>query len=84
MQVYYFNTPTCFVDNIFTLFQDIIAVISKGQLVEAGSHDELIAKEGVYANLVRIQLGGIESGEAQQEEEVNYQNTYLLLFIFSH
>jgi len=35
---------------------DKIAVIDKGQVMEEGSHDELLAKNGVYATLVRKQL----------------------------
>lgn len=36
---------------------DCIAVINNGQIVEYGSHDELLAKEGEYAALYRTQLG---------------------------
>jgi|TARA_B100000315_G_scaffold241849_1_gene263114 ATP-binding cassette subfamily B protein len=35
---------------------DIIAVLDQGRLVERGSHDELIALDGVYAELYRKQL----------------------------
>ena len=35
---------------------DKIAVIDKCQVMEEGSHDELLAKNGVYATLVRKQL----------------------------
>jgi ATP-binding cassette subfamily B protein len=34
---------------------DRIMVFDRGRLTEQGSHDELIAKDGQYANLVRIQ-----------------------------
>ncbi|CAL2049363.1 unnamed protein product [Caenorhabditis brenneri] len=33
-----------------------IIVMDKGQIVETGNHDELIAKQGVYNNLVHAQL----------------------------
>ncbi|EGT59532.1 hypothetical protein CAEBREN_32748 [Caenorhabditis brenneri] len=33
-----------------------IIVMEKGQIVETGNHDELIAKQGVYNNLVQAQL----------------------------
>eukprot|EP00958_Prasinococcus_capsulatus_P013956 scaffold1448_cov387-Prasinococcus_capsulatus_cf.AAC.8 len=36
---------------------DQIAVLQQGVLVEQGSHDELIAKNGAYKSLVRLQLG---------------------------
>lgn len=34
---------------------DKILVMSKGDLVEEGTHDELLSKEGVYAGLVKLQ-----------------------------
>ncbi|XP_042515440.1 ABC transporter B family member 19-like [Macadamia integrifolia] len=34
---------------------DTIAVIQQGQVVETGTHDELIAKSGAYASLIRFQ-----------------------------
>nr|GMD25647.1 ABC transporter B family member 25 [Ipomoea batatas] len=33
-----------------------VAVISDGQIVESGSHDELLSKDGIYTALVRRQL----------------------------
>lgn len=37
---------------------DIVAVVSDGQVVERGSHDELLSKDGIYTALVRRQLQG--------------------------
>lgn len=34
---------------------DIVAVIQQGQVVETGTHEELIAKAGAYASLIRFQ-----------------------------
>ena len=34
---------------------DIIVVLNKGEIVEQGKHDELIAKKGVYQKLVDMQ-----------------------------
>ena len=33
-----------------------VAVISDGQIVESGTHDELLSKNGVYTGLVKRQL----------------------------
>lgn len=34
---------------------DLIVVMQKGKIVEQGKHDELIAKKGIYSNLVDMQ-----------------------------
>ena len=38
---------------------DMIVVLDKGQLIETGGHDELIAKGGLYTHLVHRQLAGM-------------------------
>jgi subfamily B ATP-binding cassette protein MsbA len=38
---------------------DRIVVLSKGQIVESGTHAELLAKDGAYAQLHRTQFGGV-------------------------
>jgi ATP-binding cassette subfamily B protein len=40
---------------------DRILVLSEGRLIESGSHDELIALEGVYFNLYNYQYAAVES-----------------------
>jgi ATP-binding cassette subfamily B protein len=37
---------------------DRILVLKRGQLVEAGSHEQLLAEDGVYAGLYKLQLLG--------------------------
>ena len=37
---------------------DCIAVIEGGRLVDLGNHDELMARDGAYANLFRVQSEG--------------------------
>jgi subfamily B ATP-binding cassette protein MsbA len=34
---------------------DVICVMSEGRIVERGTHTELVAKNGIYAGMVRIQ-----------------------------
>ncbi|MFW6027645.1 MAG: ABC transporter ATP-binding protein, partial [bacterium] len=35
---------------------DMIAVLDRGQIVETGTHEELLAKEGLYTQLSKLQL----------------------------
>lgn len=44
---------------------DMIVVLSEGQIVETGTHSELLQKGGVYANLYRIQFD--REAEAEQK-----------------
>ncbi len=39
---------------------DQVLVIQQGQIIEQGTHTELIAEQGVYANLYALQLGTID------------------------
>jgi ATP-binding cassette subfamily B protein len=43
---------------------DRILVLSGGRVAEQGNHHELIAHNGTYANLYRLQFGGITQGAA--------------------
>jgi ATP-binding cassette subfamily B multidrug efflux pump len=40
---------------------DTILVMDKGDIVEQGSHDELMAKDGFYAELYKSQFEGVDS-----------------------
>ncbi|WP_423743139.1 ABC transporter ATP-binding protein (plasmid) [Haladaptatus sp. SPP-AMP-3] len=40
---------------------DKILVLEEGELIERGSHEELLALEGLYANLWRVQVGEIDT-----------------------
>ena len=40
---------------------DIIFAFDKGEIVEYGTHDQLMARKGVYYNLVLMQQGGSDN-----------------------
>ncbi len=44
---------------------DKICAISDGKIAEIGTHEELVAKSGIYADLVRLQMS---SGEEETED----------------
>ncbi|KJZ70341.1 hypothetical protein HIM_10270 [Hirsutella minnesotensis 3608] len=48
---------------------DNIVVISKGEVVESGSHEQLLERGGVYARLVKAQDLGTGAGKADDDEE---------------
>lgn len=43
---------------------DTILVLDKGQLMEQGSHNELMARPGIYHHLFSQQLGGVSHAVA--------------------
>ncbi|MEH2323682.1 MAG: ABC transporter ATP-binding protein [Nostoc sp.] len=47
---------------------DRVLVIQQGEIVEQGSHAELINQQGVYANLYALQLGAAETMVLQNEK----------------
>ncbi len=50
---------------------DNIVVMSKGCIIEQGTHESLLAKDGAYAKLVRIQdLGKATEQQAEEEAEL--------------
>lgn len=47
---------------------DQIAVMDQGKVVELGSHEELLAKQGYYANLCKMQFSATAEVKADQSE----------------
>jgi ATP-binding cassette, subfamily B (MDR/TAP), member 1 len=70
------RTTVCIAHRLSTIKNaDNIIVISRGEIVEQGTHSELIARGGVYKGLVEAQRistdrkEGIEAAIAEGEEE---------------
>jgi ATP-binding cassette, subfamily B, multidrug efflux pump len=47
---------------------DQVLVIQQGQIVEQGTHAQLINQQGVYANLYALQLGAVDTMVLQNEK----------------
>jgi subfamily B ATP-binding cassette protein MsbA len=47
---------------------DRIAVLDRGEIVELGTHAELLARDGIYARLHRIQFARTDSPAAQAQD----------------
>ncbi|KAI9255701.1 P-loop containing nucleoside triphosphate hydrolase protein [Phascolomyces articulosus] len=63
---------------------DLIVVMEKGDLIEQGTHEELLSLNGVYSELVRKQqiatkqVGANEDEEVDEEELIRKENEELL------
>ncbi|MNL64714.1 Iron import ATP-binding/permease protein IrtA [compost metagenome] len=47
---------------------DRLVILEAGRIVETGSHAELVAKGGLYADLWSRQSGGFIADDAEKEE----------------
>lgn len=54
---------------------DVIMVINDGQIVEKGSHDELLQQNGAYAMLYNSQFKMLEGQEHQEQEQESTADT---------
>ena len=48
---------------------DRIAVLDEGELKELGTHEELLAKGGLYSRLWNLQDGSLGSGDPDQNHD---------------
>ena len=52
------QTTIVIAHRLSTIFKaDRILVFDKGTIAESGTHDELIDRRGLYANLLQVQMG---------------------------
>lgn len=63
---------------------DLIIAFDGGRVIEFGTHDDLVSKDGVYSNLLKTQLSnnsGVDSDQkqhAQQKLSKNISKFYLI------
>jgi subfamily B ATP-binding cassette protein MsbA len=51
-----------------------IVVLQKGMIAEIGSHAELLARDGLYAHLYKIQFAVEDATPAQQQDRARYRD----------
>lgn len=67
------RTTVCVAHRLSTIRNaDNIIVLSKGEIVEQGTHDELLAHNGMYANLVNAQH--ISSTADEEKTEMRFED----------
>ena len=61
------STVILIAHRVTTLMQaDCIMVMDKGEIVEIGTHEELMAKQGTYRHIYDMQMTLTEEGEADE------------------
>jgi ABC-type multidrug transport system fused ATPase/permease subunit len=56
-EIHYWKTAIIVADRLATLkHPDLILLLQEGSIVETGTHDELPARSGIYADLIKFQL----------------------------
>lgn len=76
------RTTICIAHRLSTIKKaDKVIVLSHGEVVEEGTHDELYARNGVYHRLVEAQHISAETDEwLEKESESEHSEAYLAHF----
>ncbi|MGL5041698.1 MAG: peptidase domain-containing ABC transporter [Culicoidibacterales bacterium] len=62
------KTTIIIAHRLSTIIQsDLILFLANGKIIEQGTHEQLLAKKGKYADLMQLQYG--QKGEVEQERE---------------
>lgn len=65
------NRPAVVVSRVRNGSEGVIHVLEGGRMVESGTHDELVSRDGAYASLCAVQTGAaVRHGAGRADREL--------------